>query len=147
MFLTILHFELKYWLKNWSFYIYLSVFFVMALLSMAGAAGAFGEGTASTDHIANSPLSIYNFTKFFNKFLLFLLPAIVGSTIYKDFKSNFNNILFTYPFSKTNYLFAKFLSSFIIVSIITIFVELGLFLGTKYQLQILNSFHLTPYPI
>jgi len=143
MFLTILQFELKYWLKNWSFYVYLAVFFVMALLSMAGAAGAFGEGSAASDHIPNSPLSIYNFTKFFNKFLLFLLPAIVGSTIYKDFKSNFNNILFTYPFSKTSYLFAKFTSSFFIVSIIAIFVELGLFLGTK--LPFTNAAQLLPF--
>ncbi|MBK9722616.1 MAG: hypothetical protein IPO78_13510 [Saprospiraceae bacterium] len=84
----------------------------MAMLSMAGAAGAFGEGSAATENMANSPMSIYGFTNFFNKLLLFLIPAIVGSTIYKDYKSNFNGILHTYPFSKTDYLFAKFTSAF-----------------------------------
>ncbi len=118
MVFTILKFELKYWLRNWSFCAYLATFFLMALLSMAGASGTFGEGSASATNIANSPMSIYNFVNFFNKILLFLLPAIVGHTIYKDYKNNFNSILYTYPFSKTNYLFAKFISAFIIVSII-----------------------------
>ncbi len=131
MFFNILKFELKYWLKNGAFYAYLFTFFLMALLSMAGASGAFGEGSASNESIANSPISIYGFTNFFNKLLLFLLPAIIGSTIYKDYKSNFNSILHTYPFSKANYLFAKFASGFLIVSLIAFSVELGLILGTK----------------
>lgn len=130
MFTTILLFEIKYWLKNWSFYAYLSAFFLMALLSMAGAAGAFGEGSVSAENIANSPLSIYGFTNFFNKLLLFLLPAIVGNTIYKDYKNNFNNILHTYPFSKTHYLLAKFASAFLVVAMIALSVEAGLLLGT-----------------
>lgn len=131
MFFTIFKFEIKYWLRNWSFYTYLSIFFLMALLSMAGASGAFGEGSADTENMANSPMSIYGFSNFFNKLLLFLIPAIVGSTIYKDYKSNFNGILHTYPFSKTDYLFAKFTSAFLIVCLIAFSVVLGLMLGTK----------------
>ena len=131
MFLTIFKFEIKYWLRNWSFYTYLTIFFLMALLSMAGASGAFGEGSAATENMANSPMSIYGFTNFFNKLLLFLIPAIVGSTIYKDYQSNFNGILHTYPFSKNDYLFAKFTSAFLIVCLIAFSVVLGLILGTK----------------
>ncbi|MBK9735626.1 MAG: hypothetical protein IPO92_11930 [Saprospiraceae bacterium] len=143
MYFTILRFELKYWLKNWSFYAYLSTLFLMALLTMAGASGAFGEGSASAENIANSPMSIYGFTNFFNKILLFLLPAIIGNTIYKDFKNNFNSILYTYPFSKTNYLFAKFISAFLIISIIAFSVEMGLILGTK--LPTVNPAQLLPF--
>ncbi|NOT35802.1 MAG: hypothetical protein HOP11_00320 [Saprospiraceae bacterium] len=104
---------------------------MLALLSMAGASGAFGEGSASDASIANSPISIYNFVIFFNKIILFLVPAIIGTTIYKDYKNNFNTILHTYPFSKNNYLFAKFISAFLIISIIAFLVEAGLLIGTK----------------
>lgn len=148
MFFNILKFELRYWLKNWSFYAYLSALFLMALLTMAGASGAFGEGSASAENIANSSMSIYGFTNFYNKILLFLLPAIIGNTIYKDYKNNFNSILYTYPFSKTNYLFAKFISAFLIVSIIAFSVEAGLILGTKLPSvnpTLLLPFDATPY--
>lgn len=143
MFFAIFKFEIKYWLRNWSFYIYLSIFFLLALLSMAGAAGAFGEGSAATENMANSPMSIYGFTIFFNKFLLFLIPAIVGNTIYKDYKSNFNGLLHTYPFSKKDYLLAKFTSAFLIVCLIAFSVELGLILGTK--LPTVNPKQLLPF--
>lgn len=148
MFINILNFEIKYWLRNWSFYAYLFAFFLLALLSMAGASGAFGEGSASAENIANSPMSIYGFVNFFNKLLLLMLPAIVGDSIYKDFKTNFINIFYTYPFSKTHYLFAKFTGAFLIVSILAISIQIGLILGTKMPTvnpeQIL-SFDATPY--
>ncbi|HNB08304.1 MAG TPA: M1 family aminopeptidase [bacterium] len=143
MFLAISRFEIKYWLKNWSFYTYLSVFFLMSLLSMAGASGGFGEGSASAENIANSPMSIYGFANFFNKFLLFVIPAIVGNTIYKDYKSNFKGILHTYPFSKTDYLFAKFTSAFLILCLIAFSVLLGLIFGTK--LPTVNPIQVLPF--
>jgi len=115
----------------------------MALLSMAGASGAFGEGSATTENMANSPMSIYGFINFFNKFLLFLIPAIVGNTIYKDYKSNFNGILHTYPFTKTDYLFAKFTSAFLMVCLIAFSVVLGLILGTK--LPTVNPLQILPF--
>jgi ABC-2 type transport system permease protein len=130
MFLNILKFEIKYWFKNWSFYAYTFVIFIISFSSMAGASGAFGEGSSNAENIANSPLSILNFVIFFNKLLLFLIPAIVGATIFKDYKSNIHSIIYTYPFTKYQYLSAKFLSSFIIVCLIALSLELGLVFGT-----------------
>jgi ABC-2 type transport system permease protein len=145
MFLTIFKFEIKYWLKNGAFYVYLTVFFGLSLLSMAGASGAFGEGSASSTTIANSPISIYKFLNLFNKLLLFLLPAIVGSTIYREFKSNFNSILFTYPFTKASYLLAKFTSAFLIVSFIAFSAVIGLIVGTL--IPTVNPSMLLPFDI
>jgi ABC-2 type transport system permease protein len=148
MFLAIFKFEIKYWLKNWSFYTYLSIFFLMSMLTMAGASGGFGEGSVSVEKIGNSPMSIYGFANFFNKFLLFIIPAIVGNTIYKDYKSNFKGILHTCPFSKTDYLFAKFTSAFLIMCLFAFSVLLGLIIGTILPnvnpLQVL-PFDATPY--
>lgn len=143
MFFTIFKFELKYWLKKRSFYACISVIFLFALFTMAGASGAFGEGSASSVNRANAPLSIYGFNNFFNKILLLFLPAIIGNTLYKDFKNNFNSILYTYPFTKKDYLFAKFISSFLIVSLIAFSVEVGLIIGTK--LPTINPTQLLPF--
>lgn len=130
MFFTILKFEIRYWLRNSTFYIYFFAFFLLSFLSMAGAAGVFGAGSTSGENVANAPLSIYNFVIFFNKLLFFILPAIIGNSIYKDFKTNFNFLFYTYPFSKADYLFAKFISAFLIVASIAFAIEIGLLLGT-----------------
>lgn len=130
MFADILNFELRYWLKSRSFYFYLSSFFLIALLSMAAASGALEEGSSSLNSIANSPLSIYRFVNLFNKILLFLLPAIAGASLYRDFKSNFHSILYSYPFSRVSYLTGKFTGSFIVICMIALSAVLGLALGT-----------------
>lgn len=127
-FLVILKFELKNWLSNAPFYVYSAVFFLLALLTTAGAAGLFEAGSAGPG-IANAPLRIFSFGLFFNKLLLFLIPAITGVSIYRDFSSNFHRILYAYPFEKRDYLPAKFAGGFLPVLFISLLTLLGLALG------------------
>lgn len=129
MFKTIINFELKYWLRNFSFYIYLIFLFLFAALAMAGSAGIFGEGSTGKS-IADSPVSLYSFTVFFYKILLCLLPAIIGYSVFKDYKYKVRDILFSFPVSKASYLSGKFFSSFLIVLILAFFMMLGLIAGT-----------------
>ncbi|MCB0728997.1 MAG: hypothetical protein KDD00_16140 [Ignavibacteriae bacterium] len=129
MFKTVFRFELKYWLKNISVYVYSAGIFLIALVSMAGEAGIFGEGSSGSN-IANSPLSLYSFVDFFCKRMMILLPAITGYSVYRDYKDNVQSVLFSYPVSKISYLAGKFLSSFLIVLIIGLFFIFGLIAGT-----------------
>ncbi|GAA4975498.1 M1 family aminopeptidase [Algibacter aquimarinus] len=64
-------------------------------------------------------------------FLLFLFPSIIGVSIHRDYKSEMHTILYSYPFTKANYLFAKFLSSILIVTIIIVVVGIALFIGFR----------------
>ncbi|MBK8705122.1 MAG: hypothetical protein IPN33_17195 [Saprospiraceae bacterium] len=133
MFYALFKFELKYWFTNISFYVYAGIF-LFAFASMAGAAGAFGEGSVSGAQLANSPLSVFNFALFFNKLLLLILPAIIGATIYKDYRYNVHEILYTYPFTKAAYLLSKFASAFFIVILLAVLIQLGLWLATMLPL-------------
>jgi len=128
MFFSILRFELKYWLKNVAFYVYAGLFFLFALLTMAGAAGLFGEGSSGIG-VANSPFRLFSFSMFFGKLLLLLVPAIVGESIFRDYKSNIHSILYAYPITKQAYLPAKFLSGIGIVLLIAMAMLSGLMLG------------------
>lgn len=130
MFLPILKFELRYCFKNAAFYVYAGVFFTFALLTMGGAAGIFGEGSAGAG-IANSPGQIFTLCLFFNKLLLFLAPAIVGAAINRDRGSNFHGILFTYPFEKSDYLFGRFAGGMAPVLLIALITVCGLILGAR----------------
>ena len=128
MFYNIFKFEIKYWLFNPAYYFYIIFFLLLGLGTMAGAAGLFEEGSSSLK-TANSPLSIFSFVMFFSKLMLFLLPAIIGVSVYRDHKSGIYNFFYSYPFTKTQYLLAKFFSSFLAVNIIALFFLLGLLIA------------------
>jgi ABC-2 type transport system permease protein len=132
MFGTIFTFELKRWLKNPTFYIYTSIFFLISVLFMGISLGIFDRVTATTSSstISNSPIAINDFLNGLSIFIYFLLPSIIGASVYRDFKYNMHTILFSYPFTKWDYLMSKFLSSLLVVIIITLFVGLGAFLAS-----------------
>lgn len=130
MFRVIASFELKYWLTRPVFYVYATVFFLLAMGTMAGSAGVFGEGSSNAFSIANAPFNLFSDLAFLQKLLLFLLPTLVGVAIYRDFGSNMHSLLYAYPFTKRDYLLGKFVGSFLLVMMIGLATELGLLAGT-----------------
>src|SRR5690606_38100588 len=124
---TIFSFEFKRWFRNWSFYIYCAVFFVFSFFMMAGAVGYFDAFTVTTSSntIANSPLAINSMISGISQLVYFIVPTIIGATVYRDFKYNTHTVLFSYPFSKLDYLLGKFLSGLAITDIITFSIGIG----------------------
>ena len=133
MFSTIFYYELKYWLKKPAFYIYMGIFFLLAMLFSASSAGIFDGVTVSTgsSNVVNSPSGVNGLFNAMTLFLFFLFPSIIGVSIYRDYKSDTHTILYSYPFTKANYLFAKFFSSILIVTIIILAVGIALFIGFR----------------
>jgi ABC-2 type transport system permease protein len=126
---TIFTFELKRWFKNPSFYIYIAIFFILSMLMMASSLGVFDNFTVTTSSnaLANSPIALNGIINVLSVFTYFLLPSIIGASVYRDFKYNMHTILFSYPFTKTDYLLGKFLSSFFVVILIVLTIGLGAF--------------------
>ncbi len=125
-------FETKRWFTNWSFYVYCALFFAMSFLVMAVAVGYFdvlGATTASNTFV-NSPMAINSIINGLSQLVYFLVPTIIGATVYRDFKYNVHTILFSYPFNKFDYLVGKFLSGFVITILITISIGFAFFLAT-----------------
>lgn len=131
MFGTIFTFELKYWLKRPSTYIYFVAFMGFAFLAFAGASGAFDPPASSTrpDDFVNSPLAINVILQYFNKMLLFLLPAVIGTTLYKDYKGNTHSLLYSYPIRKMEYLLAKLAGAYVVVIFISLSVLVGMIIA------------------
>lgn len=124
-------YELKSLLKQPVIYFYFVVFFGIALLSMLGTGGFFDgiPETSKEKRLLNSAHEINFIFQYFNKFFLFLLPAIIGMAIYKDYKNNVYPILYSYPINKSDYLLGKFLSSLTIVFFITLSIGIAFYLG------------------
>jgi len=131
MFGKIFKFEINYWLKSPLWYIYMAAMFTIATLITAIAVGVFDTTTVTVTGIKkiNSPLSISGLLGGFTFLVYFLLPSIIGSSIYKDYKSEMYQVLFSYPFTKTQYLLAKFLSSFLMTLFVVLCGMLGLIVG------------------
>ena len=133
MFSTIFFHELKYWLKRPATYIYMAIFFMLSLFMAATTAGIFDSITATTgsSRIVNSPLGVNNLFNALAILIFFLFPSIIGASVHRDFKSEMHTILYSYPFTKANYLFAKFFSSIVIVTLIVFTIGIGMFIGFR----------------
>ncbi|WP_431137457.1 M1 family aminopeptidase [Psychroserpens mesophilus] len=150
MFSTIFFHELKYWIKKPAFYIYMAIFFGLSLIMAASTAGIFDSLTVTTgsSKIVNSPLGVSNLFNGLTILIFFLFPSIVGVSVYRDYKSEMHTILYSYPFSKANYLFAKFFSSILIVTCIVLTIGIGMFIGFRLpgtNSDLVVSFDFTSY--
>ncbi|WP_405606092.1 M1 family aminopeptidase [Polaribacter sp. Asnod1-A03] len=134
MFSTIFKQELKYWFYKPVFYIYISIFLLISLFLSASTAGIWDgiSGTTGSSRIVNSPIGVKNLLGDFILFIFFLFPSIIGVSIYRDFKSEMHTILYSYPFTKANYLFAKFFSGIVVVSAIVLVIALGMIIGFRF---------------
>lgn len=128
MFSTIFNFEFKRWLKNPTFYIFILLFFLISGFIAAVSFGVFDSltSTRGSNTMANSPIALNGFVNGMNYFIYFLLPIIIGSSVYRDFRYNMHTILFSYPFTKWDYIGGKFLSSLLVVFLITLSIMAGI---------------------
>lgn len=124
---TIFKFETKRWLKSWLFYLFFVIFFALSFSVMATVLGYFDVFTATTSSnlIVNSPIAINGIISQIATFVNFVIPAVIGATVYRDYKYNSHTLLFAYPFNKFQYLAGKFLSGFFITILITFSIGLA----------------------
>src|SRR5690606_27576813 len=129
---TIFKFETKRWFKNWQFYLYFALFFALSFGLMAGATGYFDALTVTTSSntVMNSPIAINSLLNGIATFVNFIIPVVIGTTVYRDFKYNTHTLLFAYPFNKLQYLMGKFFSGFVVTFIITFSIGFGFLLAT-----------------
>lgn len=150
MFSTIFKHELSYWFRRPAFYIYLGIFALLSLFIAAVAAGIFDSVSATTgsSRIVNSPIAITGLFSGLTVFIFFLFPSIIGVSVYRDFKSEMYTILYSYPFTKANYLLAKFLSAVVVVTCIVLVIGLFMVLGFRFpgtNQEIVSSFNMMAY--
>lgn len=126
MFSTIFSYEFRHWLRQPVIYIYAAFFLLISLGTMWGMAA---EASSEVVRIINSPRQINVMANLFNTLMLFLLPSIIGLSIYRDFQSRMYTLLYAFPFEKRDYLLAKLLSSVSIVILIIAMIGLGFALG------------------
>lgn len=132
MFKTIFAFETKRWFKDYKFYLYFIIFFGLSFLIMASSVGYFDalSVTTASNMKMNSPMMINALISQISQFINFIIPTVIGATIYRDFKYNTHSYLYSYPFGKADYILGKFFSGLFATILITFSVGLAFLIAT-----------------
>lgn len=132
MFKTIFAFETKRWFKDYKFYLYFIIFFGLSFLIMASSVGYFDalSVTTASNLKMNSPMMINALISQISQFINFIIPTVIGATIYRDFKYNTHAYLYSYPFGKADYILGKFFSGLFATILITFSVGLAFLIAT-----------------
>ncbi|UZO81998.1 ABC transporter permease [Aquimarina sp. ERC-38] len=118
----IFQFELQYRFGRPATWIYCALGFLIAVLI-----SAFDK--SGTAEFVNSPNSIARNIGTVSVISLFFYAAIMGVPIYRDQDHKTAQTYFTFPIPEKSYVLGRFLGSFTIVTILNLFVVLGMMIG------------------
>jgi len=135
MFFRILSFELKYKFNRPAIYIYWAILFGLSFFFINAFSGLVDGVTVALGGLGgkvytNSPYVVYNMTAGFSFMALILLPALIGSSVYRDYETNAHALLFSYPISKFDYLGGRLAGGFIASLFVFTSIGLGIWLAS-----------------
>lgn len=122
-----LSFEWRYFIRQPSYYVTTSLFFVLSFLSVAVENVQIG----STSNINfNSPYAIAETSLILNFFAIFLVVNFVANSAVRNDNTLMSELLYTKPIKSFEYQFGRFLGAYLIILSVLALVPLGLFLGS-----------------
>jgi ABC-2 type transport system permease protein len=153
LFLSLVGFELRYYLRAWSTYVYFGIFFSLAALCTLIAGGAFKSvaaaiGGASGIVYANSPHVAAGFTSALGLFAILIVTAVTGNAVYRDYEAGIHPLFFTTPVPKWTFLGGRFVGAILVNAVIFLSIPLGLMAGLLYPDLMpdhIGPFHLVYY--
>lgn len=148
---SIIKYELKHWLHQYAIYFYAGLLFILGFSAMLIGGDILNERAHNPDgdFWANSPIAIYgNVINQLNILIFFLIPAIYGASINRDYKSKMHMILYSYPIKSKDYFIAKYVSASIVAICIVGCLGLGIAIGENIpglDPQFIGPFNLWSY--
>jgi ABC-2 type transport system permease protein len=132
MMLRIVRFELRYYLRRISTWVYFAILFGIGFLLMNVAGGAFSSVSASAGgkEMANAPLAIALWMTLASLFGTIVVAAIVGNSVYRDYETGIHPLFFTLPITRGQYLAGRFVGSLLVNVLIYLSIPLGIAFAT-----------------
>lgn len=119
-------FEWQYRRKRPATYIYFGILFLISFLLVGtDAVEMFSGGQIKQ----NATSVIASLTCVLSLFCIFIISAIMGVSIVRDFEHRTEALFFTAPITKVNYLFGRFFGSFLTLLLVLTAIPLGLMLA------------------
>ncbi len=123
-FVNVFRFELQYWLRRPTTYIYFATMFGLAFLFITTDAVSIGGGVGKV--LKNAPFVIARTTTILTFIGAIITTAIAGTAILRDFQVKAHELFFTTPLTKVSYIGGRFLG----VVVVMVLAYTGLLLGT-----------------
>jgi ABC-2 type transport system permease protein len=137
MFMRILVFEIRQWLKRVSTWVYVGLLFSLAFLTMLSLSGYFKgvqvglAGSGGTVHI-NSPYVLCLVIGILGYMGVIITAAVMANAGARDFTSHTHPLLFTCPITKWQYLGARYAGALLTLIFMFSSLGLGLWLATSF---------------
>ena len=127
MFLSMLRFEWRYYVRQPSFYVVSFLLFLVSFLSVASNNVQIGGGG---EVMKNSPFSITQSMLIMSLISMFAVVNFVGSTAIRNHQHLMEELIYSKPLSAFSYQFGRFIGSFLVVMAVFAFIPIGLLLGS-----------------
>ncbi|MBW3628777.1 MAG: hypothetical protein KY464_05700, partial [Gemmatimonadetes bacterium] len=134
-FLEILRFELRYYLRRISTWLYFGIFFLFAVFMVHLAGGAWDEvqmsmGGSGGSVKVNSPYVTASLTAVLGLFGVLVTAALLGNAVYRDFETGIYPLFFTKPVSRSSYLAGRLTGALLVNALIFAAIPIGLLLSS-----------------
>ncbi|MEO5595325.1 MAG: hypothetical protein ABIR15_16325 [Chitinophagaceae bacterium] len=130
MFGEIFLFEIKYRLTRPDTYLYFFGFLLVTTLAFAT-----GSVPANDSNFVNAPLVVSKFFTIFSLFMMVVSASIMGAPLYRDLEYSTHEYYLSYPITKNDYFWGRFLGSFFFVLLVASTLIwgaiMGIFIGPK----------------
>jgi len=133
-FVAILRWEVRYYLRRISTWVYFAIFFAMAFFFMLAAAGAwpdinFALGSGGKV-LANAPFALASIIPVLSLFGVSITAALAGNALYKDYETHADPLFYTTPVSKAAFLGGRFMGTLFVNALVTTGIGIGAFAAT-----------------
>jgi ABC-type transport system involved in multi-copper enzyme maturation permease subunit len=151
-FAAIVRWEIAYYLRRVSTYVYFLVFVAIAGLFMLVLAGAFGDvvavlGTGGKVN-ANAPLALAQLFPLLSLLGVSITAALAGNALYRDYDAGIDPLIYTAPLSRPAFLGGRFVGSLIVNALVLTGVGVGALLACLSpwaKKELLGPFHLSAF--
>src|SRR4051812_6762936 len=133
-FAAIVRWEIGYYLRRVSTYVYFLMFVAIAGLFMLVLGGAFGDVVAVMGAggkvKANAPLTLAQLMPLLSLLGVSITAALAGNALYRDYEAGIDPLIYTAPLSRPAFLGGRFVGSLIVNALVLTGVGLGALLAT-----------------
>src|SRR5580698_2516655 len=120
-------FEIRYWLRSIMLWVFTGIVTLFVLIAMSTDQLQVGAAIGNTTR--NAPFVVEQYSSIFWFITLLLTTAFVNSAAAREFAYNMNQIIFTKPIRKHDFLFGRFFGSVVVSTIPMLGISLGALLA------------------
>jgi ABC-2 type transport system permease protein len=134
-FALVLRWELVYYLRRISTWVYFGIYAAIGFLFMLLSGGAFREAAAvfggGGKVMANAPFALASLLPTIALVGMSIVAAVSGNAIYRDYDARMESLVYTTPISKRAFLGGRFVGTLAVNAFIVLGIAVGLMLAAK----------------